>query len=191
MRRNLLLAMGLALLAACGSTAEPDPGEAGDRSSYPQGPYGTRAGATIADLAFDLPDGTPFHLGDIFADARNRVLLLNSMAGWCVPCLEEQQHLAKLHRDFAARGLVVVAAMFENGEYATPTLEQVASWKDHYELPYILVRDADYVLRPYYSGDPPMNMVIDVDEMKILYVGAGYEDAVIRSLVDQNLPKAP
>ena len=39
---------------------------------------------------------------------RGRVVLVNSWASWCAPCRVEIPRLARLHRELAGRGLVVL-----------------------------------------------------------------------------------
>lgn len=42
------------------------------------------------------------------ADFDGQIVLLNFWATWCAPCVEEMPMLARLHSDFAGRGLQVV-----------------------------------------------------------------------------------
>ena len=124
MQRLLVLALA-ALLCACGSTAEPDPGEVGDRTTYPEGPYGTRQGQVIENLRFEKADGEPITLHDIRTDESVRVMLLSSMAGWCQPCIQEQEEFKALHERYGDRGLVVVAAMFQDAANEVPDRKSV------------------------------------------------------------------
>jgi len=190
MKRILMPIACAALLAACGSTAEEgDAGEVGDRTRYPdEKPYGTKRGDIIANLQFETPEGDPISLQDIRADESIRVMLLSSIAGWCQPCIVEQEHLKELQTEYGNRGFVVVSAMFEDTLGNVPTPGQVQEWKAQYKLNYTFLRDPEYVLRPYYSGDPPMNMVVDVDTMEILYLGAGFQADEITTIIERNLP---
>jgi len=165
MQRYLLVAFA-ALVAACGSsTQEPE---------------------VVDNLAFQTADGEVVTLEDIRAEGDVRVMLISSMAGWCQPCIQEQDEFKRLHGKYSDRGLVILAAMFQDGEHQTPSEDYMRRWVDRYELPYLLLRDADYVLRKYYEGSPPMNMVVDADDMTILYLGAGYT-ADIERVIETNL----
>ena len=177
------------LLAACGSTAVTDAGEIGDRTTYPEGPYGTRQGAILENLTFRTAEGEPVSLHDLRTDESLRVLLVNSMAEWCQPCIQEQPDLVALQSEFGSRGFLVLGAMFENNDYVTPDARDIADWERQYKTNFELLIDDERVLPPFYQGNPPMNMVVDVDTMEILFLGAGFDKNEIRSTIDTNLPR--
>ena len=192
--------MGIAALlcawvfvAGCG-TEEPEVGPPSDRTHYPEGPYGTREGDTIANYAFTTLDGETFYLDDhVFKNPHNRVLLLSSVAGWCGPCRQEQPQLKAWHNEYAKRGLIIVEGIFQKNDYAPATLADVEAWQKQYKLPFPVTLDHDFVLAPFYSTDnpsPPLTIVVDVDDMKILKVviGKGNEQ-LIESLILANLPR--
>ena len=52
-------------------------------------------------------DGTGREL--TLADFRGQVVLVNVWATWCGPCLKAMPDLEEVHREFAERGVVVVA----------------------------------------------------------------------------------
>ncbi len=175
-----------ALAWGCG-TADPDSCEPGDRGAYPAGPIGKDVGKVIADLSFEAPEGGTYSLGDVFADEGSRLLLITSTAGWCGPCIEEQPKLAELHKEFGGEGLTILAAMFEDPNFKPATLQQVADWKERYKLPYRLVLDKEFLLGAYYNRTPPMNMLVDVDTMKILLKLEGFDEQVIRATIKSKL----
>jgi thiol-disulfide isomerase/thioredoxin len=47
---------------------------------------------------------------------RGKVLVLNFWAGWCAPCASEIPLLARIHRDYSARGVQVVGASIDEPE---------------------------------------------------------------------------
>ena len=53
-------------------------------------------------------DGRPLSLESL----RSRVVLLNFWATWCLECRVEMPALEQLHRDYASRGLTVLAVNF-------------------------------------------------------------------------------
>lgn len=186
---SLALVVGL-ILGGCGQ-GDGDAGELTDRTTYPEGPYGVKEGQTLkSDFSFLFPDGTPFSLDEnVFKNEHNRVMLITTTASWCTACIEEQPKLKALHGEFAKRGLFIVAAMFEDAEFATATLEQVREWKSKHKLPYEMVLDEAFELQAYYNRQlTPMNMVVDVDDMKILKITTGFDEQVIRAVIEANLP---
>jgi peroxiredoxin len=48
------------------------------------------------------------------ADYKGKVVLLNVWATWCEPCRVEMPSIEKLHRDFGAQGLAVVAVSVDD-----------------------------------------------------------------------------
>lgn len=186
----LLLCCSLLLLApfACDSSGEGGAGEVTDRTTYPPGPYGLAEGDVLADLSFTNADGTAFSFGDVFANSKHRVLLVTTTAGWCTACIEEQPKLKALHGELKGNGLQIVAAMFEDADFAPATVAQIADWDERYDLPYPLVLDEGFKLGAYY--DPtltPMNMIVDVDTMEILKITTGFDEAVVRAVIEANL----
>ena len=82
-----------------------------------EGPAATLPGdsAAVASAASLVGQRRPdFTLADAAgnaataADFDGQIVLLNFWATWCAPCVEEMPMLARLHSDFAGRGLQVV-----------------------------------------------------------------------------------
>jgi len=186
------IVMGLALVVGlwgCGGGAG-DAGELTDRSAYPSGPYGKTAGSILENLEFVNSDGTPYSFNDVFADPANRVLLVTTTADWCSACKEEQKSLVELHRQYGERGLAIVVAMFENGEFDPAEVENARVWKERYELPVPVVLDANpFQLGAYYDRRvTPMNMVVDVDTMEIIDISTGFNEQKAKALIEAHLP---
>ena len=57
------------------------------------------------DIGFTGPDGKVMKL----ADLKGQVVVVNFWATWCGPCKEEMPSLAKLGKDYAEKGVKVVA----------------------------------------------------------------------------------
>lgn len=184
------LLAALLLSAACADAATTPSFDAGPaRGAYPAEPHGTVEGAVIAPLAFSLPDGAPRTLEDVWRDGSARLLLLVTAAGWCTACLEEQGALRGLHDAWAPAGLVILEAVFEDSSFGPATPELAGAWKRQHALPFDVVSDAPNRLGAYYDDAlAPMNMFVDVGEMKILRVSTGYDanavEAVIRGRLE-------
>lgn len=86
MRLRTSLSLPLILLFALESRAQLQPG---DRLPWP----------LIRELA-----------GENAPAAEGRVVLVDFWASWCAPCKASFSALAELHRDYAGRGLLIMAA---------------------------------------------------------------------------------
>jgi len=185
----VLLTLALALIAACADTATDDlAGSSGPRDGYPPGPYGTTADTVIANLQFTTAEGDPLSFEDLYADGDNRLLLISTAAGWCTSCREEQPKLQSLHAQHHARGLVVLLALFEDAAYATATAAEAARWKDRNSLTFDVVADEAFALSAYYDPmSTPMNMMVDVASMKILWLTTGWDQTTIDAIIQSRL----
>jgi thiol-disulfide isomerase/thioredoxin len=65
-----------------------------------------------------LADGKPLRL----ADLRGKAVLIDFWATWCVPCVKGLPGTLALHREFADKGLVVLAVTDEKADVVRPWL---------------------------------------------------------------------
>jgi thiol-disulfide isomerase/thioredoxin len=101
------------------------------------------------------------------AELQGRVVLLNFWATWCAPCRREMPMLAKLQREYANQGLVVLYVSLEDPAVLAPFLAQnrfdgiqgrldyAADFYDagkFYPLSYLITRDGRVAQR--WSGRP-------------------------------------
>ena len=107
-RQFLIIAL-VAVLAAAGGyffamrlvewPAAPHPG---DSAAAPS------AASLVGQRRPDFPLADAAGNATAAADFDGQIVLLNFWATWCAPCVEEMPMLARLHSDFAGRGLQVV-----------------------------------------------------------------------------------
>ena len=190
--RSILFQITVATLLAlvgCGDNAGADGvGDGEPREGYPSGPYGTSENAIIADLELVNPDGSPFHLSDIYADGHNRLLLISTSAGWCTACIEEQPSLVALHEQWASQGLVILVALFEDSEFNPADADLAAQWSQQHDLPFSVVADPDFVLEDYYDSSlTPMNMFVEIDTMKMLKITTGWDQSLVDAIIEARL----
>ncbi len=89
-------------------------------------------------------------------DLRGKVVLLNFWATWCVPCRAEMPDIERLSREFAGRGLVVVAVNLQEGRRA------VRRFVDELHLTFPVVLDGDGKMAAAYGVRPiPTTFLID------------------------------
>jgi len=181
------LVAGVSLLG-CGGSAEQPVSQSLPRDTYPQGPYGISTGSVIESLDFITSEGAEFGLGEVFADPANRLLLLVTSAGWCTSCVEEQPVLQSLFDRYGARGLSVMVALFETGQYKAADSNFVRYWKDKFKLSFHVVGDPAFLLSGYYdSSMTPMVMLVEVDTMKILSIQTGFDRGMVESVIEARL----
>jgi len=174
----------------CGDDGEDggDVVDAGPREGYPAGPYGTAEGDTIEALTFLAPDGSDFSLGDVYADGNNKLLLVTTAAGWCTACIEEQPWLEEIYGQYRDRGLAIVVALFEDASFNPATPALAADWVSDYQVSFPVVADPDFLFEPYYDAtSTPMNMIVDVTSMEILWVVSGGDKTTVESILSARL----
>lgn len=71
---------------------------------------------SVADLAFNGPDGTPMTL----ADRSGTTVLVNLWATWCAPCRHEMPALDQLQAELGGDGFEVVAVNVDTGDDTRP-----------------------------------------------------------------------
>ena len=125
-RVGILLAPGLALLlAACGAP----PADGGG------GPSGGVA-AEAPDLTLPRADtGEALALREA---GRDRVVLVDLWATWCVPCVAELPHLQELSTSFASEDFLMLGIVLESGG-----AEEVAEFVADHGLTYPNVMGSD------------------------------------------------
>jgi thiol-disulfide isomerase/thioredoxin len=182
--------------SADANTALPDADDRSDSDSspeqaYPAGPYGTGVGDTIADIAFTDHEGAPLSLGDLYRDDSARLLLVSTSAEWCSACREEQPLFQSLYNEYRDRGFRVMVTLFENADFAPANTQDVAQWRDQYNLSFFTVLDVGNSFREFYDVSlTPMNMLVVVDRnapdpMSVVFLEVGaLNEADARTVIE-------
>jgi thiol-disulfide isomerase/thioredoxin len=175
-------------LAACGGAGGPGDDGPDLRGAYPAGPYGVTEGALLEAHAFVLPDGGTRTFEDVWKDGTKKLLMVVTSADWCTACIEEQPQLRRYHQDYSGKGLAIIQAIFEDGNSEPATSADADRWQRTYELPFDMVADTPFVLGAYYDETlTPMNMIVDVTEMKIMRISTGLDPNAIEAILDARL----
>lgn len=199
-----------ALVPGCGSNASEIPPELLEaiRRSERNADVGTRVGDVVENLCFDgfrNPRAAGFDparfericLYDFRDDPGGRLLLINSGAIWCAACRFEYdggtgrpslaEHLARRED----RGFRMLGSLFEDagGHPATP--EDAALWASAFDVSFPFVLDASFQLGNFsVASQAPFNMLVELEEMRIVLQVQGDQPAVLYSRVDQFLDEA-
>jgi thiol-disulfide isomerase/thioredoxin len=119
-------------------------------------------------------------------DLRGRVVLLNFWATWCVPCREEMPAFQRLHADYHARGLSVLAV---NYRQSRGNAEEFAH---ELRLSFAIALDEDgAVARRFAVRGLPVTFLIDRDG-RILWKAIGeraWDSGPGRQIFEHLLPR--
>lgn len=155
---------------------------------YPAGPYGVEEGSVLEDLSFLLPDNTSISLSDIRNEDGAKILMVSTSAGWCTACIEEQPTLQQYHNTYGPSGLEIMVSLFQDANYTPATVGYVKQWKNQYNLDFWVVADPDFIWSAYYDSSlTPMNMIIRLEDMKILYLRTGFDESTVEAIIGASL----
>src|SRR3954469_18178987 len=103
-RTQWMLVLGIVALMAIGAW--------GAVHFYGNEIFPVEVGSEAPDFVAHPLNGTP-GAEKTLADYKGQVVLLNIWATWCAPCRVEMPSIEALHRDFAGKGLKVVAVSID------------------------------------------------------------------------------
>ncbi len=204
----LTLAFGLTLALACDggsegkdgadlmatvevAALEVDESSPGDvtMGDYPAGPYGTAVGSIAANHSFFNPaTKADISYGELRAAGEKKLLLVTSGAGWCSACKQEAVELKAKYDEYGPQGLEIWSTLFQDfvGDPADEGFWNV--WKGQLTPNYPLLLDVDFVLGAYFNPDSaPMNMLIDLETMEILFLQTGFDPASVEAEIKKFL----
>ena len=176
-----------------------DPAEPGVSATaqplYPQGPYGTALGATIANMSFvgwrdpaaagyDRANFETLRLSDFYNPAgeagKPSVLVVNASAVWCSVCRAEYTHLMRdqIYATYRPMGVEILGVLFEDNDGLPARPQDLELWggADGFSVTFPLVLDPGFKSGIYFDSDAtPLNMIIDTRSMKILKIDMGFD----------------
>lgn len=133
------------------------------------------------------PAARPYSL----ADLRGKVVIVNFWASWCAECRPEMSALERLHRDFAARGLVIIGI---NAREDAATIRRYAR---ELALTFPLLVDTDGKINALYGVvGLPATFMIGRDGRAVAFAVGTREwagtpaRALIEALLTQPAPRA-
>jgi cytochrome c biogenesis protein CcmG, thiol:disulfide interchange protein DsbE len=113
---------------------------------------------------------------------KGKLLILNFWASWCPPCVEETPSLSQLAKDYAARGLVVMAISVDSRE------KDYRAFLNKYRPAFLTARDAS-IHRDYGTFVYPESYIIDAQGKVVQKIaeGADWSSPDIRRYIDSLL----
>lgn len=117
-----------------------------------------KVGADAPTFTAKTVDATPRTKS--LADYRGHVVILNIWATWCIPCRSEMPSIEALYKDFAPKGLKVVAVSVDQEGMA----QQIRDFVREHQLTFdILYDDSGAIQTTYRTSGVPETFVIGKD----------------------------
>jgi hypothetical protein len=209
-----VLALGFARLAlcmlglvACGSNTPTIPPEllaSGGCAApeYPDGPFGTEEGDTLANACFqgfrnpakvahDEASLETIAFSDYYDPTGSKgfqLVLIDTSAVWCSACRTEHEGLSAKNDEYSPKGLRIIGTLFEDINHDQATIKDLSNWVETFSSDYAMVLDPDYQLGAYASADTaPLNMVVNARTMKIEKKLIGDQPTVLWPFIDASL----
>lgn len=160
--------------------------------NYPPGPYGVNFGDVLPNLAISNCSGSKLHkLSDYYKDGKHKVILVTVHTGWCSVCKRQSQNLEAFYQKNKAKGLMVWMILTEN---YTPGSGRISSqecsrYQSTYKFTFPTLRDpgAKVMRKVFDKNATPLNMIVDLKTMKIVYKRSGLVEKTLNSIVESYL----
>jgi peroxiredoxin len=150
-----LLVMMAVMASACGESSARTSARRGASAGARTGEASLEIGHPLSEYRATTLSGTPVELGG----RGGPLTLVNVWATWCTSCKEEMQDLAAIHRDYAPRGVRVVAVSVDAGSEAL-----VRRFVQGEALPFPVVHDrAGTIQQQYHVVGVPTSFLIGPD----------------------------
>ena len=195
------------VLLACGSNTPKIPPEllaSGGCASptYPNGPFGTEEGDTLADVCFqgfrnpaqvshDESSLQAIAFADYYDPTGSKgidLILINTAAVWCSACRAEHEGLSAKNDAYTARGLRIVSTLFQDAKRDPATFRDLKNWVETFSSNYAMLLDPDYQLEGFASAETaPLNLLVNARTMKIEKKLLGDPSTVLWPFIDASL----
>jgi len=161
---------------------------------YPPAPYGKVVGAIIKNHKFlDPQHSNTRKLSSIYnkdGTKEKTVLVMNASAGWCSVCKEEALQMKKEYDTYKDQGLEIWFTLFQDYDGLDATVKFWNTWMAVIKPNYPTLLDTAFELGEYFSVEAtPLNMVIDLTNMKIVYMQTGFDKVGMENAFKQYLKK--
>lgn len=193
----------------------PDSTTACGSCLYPCGPYGKAVGDVIENFTFEglrdpkehckshaskKLDTSPvtismrdWYLGDPSPGCkqfRRKVLWIAFVVGWCSGCASEMKAIqSKITGDIIREQVGLLLAVSDNKAKEKADVAFLKTLASDLGLTMALVADPDRKIRTLFAfcSSLPMNLVVDLKTMKIVYADCGYKTTAIDNAINKVL----
>lgn len=211
------LLLGALLVAGCGDNivgeppahllverdaGEVDPDRDGGTPTYPVGPYGGSEGDVLENAVFagyltgepvDSIRGQEYLPTVTLEDIRDLegydYLLFNVAADWCAECKLEAREFPAQYASWAPRGGLLLSVVIEDTNARPATKQVLDNWIRSQRPTYTTLHDpTSFVNRVLVPPTLPLNVVVELETMRILRAQVGTDPAVFdyfESLLDR------
>jgi len=157
--------------------------------NYPPPPYGKAVGGIIEDHNFLNPtDNSVTKLSDYYQKPGLKYLLVNASAGWCSACKQEAVELNDIFAQYKHDGFDIMYTLFEDWNGGPPDKTFYDGWMSQYGGDYTVVLDTGFEMGVYFNVEAtPMNMLIDLQTMEIVWLETGYNSMGLKAKLDELL----
>lgn len=109
---------------------------------------------------------------------KNRVLLLDFFASWCIPCRTSVPHLVELNRKYGKQGFQILGISADESERG------LLAFSDRYGINYPLAMADNTIQKAYGIRSLPVMFIIDRNG-KIDQVYMGFSNDIARAMEDR------
>ena len=192
-----LLTLSCSDAGAVGPVTVKPAADAGNDGGYPGGPYGVEKGQVLTNASFvgrkegiDAPRET-FDFESFRAQRSKGVKLMvfNVAAFWCSPCKEEAKEFqATIVPKYAPKGVAFLSIVLQDTARRPTTDAQIDTWITTYRTTFAVARDPGGFVNTLFNPDSmPLNMVIDLETMKIAEKIIGADIPKVTATLDRLL----
>ena len=129
-------------------------------------------------------DAPNFKLQDLdgksvqLSDFKGKLVVLDFWATWCQPCRDSIPGMAKLSKDYADKGLVILAISLDGGASG-----EIKTFQQEHGMTYTVLMGTEDVASLYSVRTIPMMIVLDKSgKIQKRYLGAGNEDDIEKTV---------
>jgi hypothetical protein len=167
---------------------EPPAEDPNVRASYPDGPFGTMLGDVVENHSMVDPNGDPVTLGDLRTDASVKLLLIFSTVTYCRGCQAKTVELTELYNELGSRGLLPVVTLYENNNHLPTVAADARSYRGMLGLQFPVIADGADVFQRYFAErGHPMILVLDAEDMSILYKRVHWRRDDVEAVIREHL----